>query len=376
MRINGSRSGTSTLAVAKPLLVPWSGGRIEAIDFARGVAVILMILNHGVKGLLPFEEYPDWGLVPVHMITRFASSLFIIVFGIALAVVYLPKVNSDSWPHRRMKLLLTALIIFFWYKVLTVYEMLPYEPEQIRAALLYQAFPSFVEILGFYALALLWLPFFLPLWARMPLWARLCAPVVLTLLSYVLQNHVEWRSEILQALLVEHESHYAWGQISRAPLVLIGLLLGELVLRYYNNRSSRRRLAAGLGMFASVLLGLFFLFGFADLHEAFLAIALNEGKHPPELMFMLFSLSGAFGILAVALLGGERLARMLRPVTVIGSNALQAFIFHIFVIFVLVRYIFGYWQNIAYLNALIFTICLIFATALWIKLNAWVRSHS
>lgn len=361
---------------ATPATAPQLRSRVTAIDFARGAAVALMILNHGVKGLLPFESYPDWGLVPIHMVTRFASSLFIMVFGIALAVAYLPHVNTESWPRRRLKLLLTGVTIFFWYKVLTVFEMLPFEPEEIRDALLYRSFPSFVEILGFYAIALLWIPFLLPFWQKMPLWLRLLIPVALTFLSYWLQNHVTWRSSILQAMLVEHESHYAWGQISRAPLVMLGLILGEAIRYCYENGRSRRRLALSFVCISAFLGSLFLLINLPDLQQAFRDIALNQGKHPPELLFMLFSLSGAFGILALAIAGGERLARLMQPVTTIGSDALQAFIFHIFVIFVLMRYLWGYWHNISYENALIFTLCLILTTAAWIKIQAWVRNRS
>jgi hypothetical protein len=113
-----------------------------------------------------------------------------------------------------------------------------------------------------------------------------------------------------------------------------------------------------------------------DLTQALRGIALNQGRHPPELMFMLFSLSGAFAILALAIIGGERPAHFLRPVTTIGSDASQAFIFHIFVIFVLMRFLWGYWRNIAYEHALVFAICLVFATAAWIKIQSWIRTRS
>jgi hypothetical protein len=164
---------------------PHAQARIEAIDLARGVAVCLMILSHGVNGLLSFEQFTPWGLVPIHAITKIASSLFIIVFGIALGVAFVPHTQSPDWPRRRLKLLLNGLIVLFWYKLLTIVEMLHlHEPAQIVDALLYRAFPSYVEILGFYAIALLWLPFVLPLWARAPLAARLAAPLLLALLSW------------------------------------------------------------------------------------------------------------------------------------------------------------------------------------------------
>lgn len=350
--------------------------RIGAIDFARGVAVTLMILNHGVKGLLSFEQYPEWGLVPVHMITRFASSLFIMVFGIALAVVFLPKVGTDSWARRRTKLLLNGVVVYLWYKVLTVAEMLPYTPEQMLDALLHRSSPSFVEILGFYALALLWVPFFLQLWARMPLWLRVASPALLAAVSYFLSRHFDfWGSETIQALLVEHEDYYTWGQLSRGPLILLGLLLGEAILHCYYRLDRRRALSWALLAAGGSLLALFVLVGDEALYDKMLAIAFNEGKHPPELSFMLFSLGGAFAILGVALWGGDALARTLRPITLIGSDALQAFIFHIAVIFVVLRYLLGYWQNISYDYALFLTVCIIFSTALWIKLVGWVQAR-
>lgn len=334
-----------------------------------------MILNHGVKGLLPFDAYPEWGLVPIHASTRFASSLFIIVFGIGLAIAFLPHVNSANWPKKRLKLLLTGVIIYFWYKVLTVFEMLPFEREQILDALLYRSFPSFVEILGFYALALLWIPFFLPLWAKMPLWSRLLMPVILGLLSFLLLRHFHfWESEQLQALLVEHEDHYTWGQLARAPLVLLGLLVGELITRYYYTPARKYLIACLAG--ASVLMFALYLMLSGDLSEALMAIAYNDGKHPPELLFMVFSLGGALGVLSLALWGGDTAARVLTPISVIGSDALKAFIFHIFVIFVIFRYLLGYWHEISYQYALTLTLCLILATAVWIKLTAWVKAHS
>lgn len=367
----------SQLMRSKPDYPPLSCGRIEAVDLVRGIAVALMILNHGVKGLLPFEDFPAWGLVPVHMVTRFASSTFIIIFGVGLALAYLPKVASPSWPRQRLKLVLTGVTIFFWYKVLTVLEMLPFEPHQIIEALLYQRFPSFVEILGFYALALLWVPFFLPLWRRLPLWLRLVCPLLAALASYLLLEYFHfWGSSILQALVVEHEDHYAWGQLSRAPLIFVGLLVGELLARFYENPLTRRRLATALALASFSLFATFAAFGGSDLYQEMIAIAHNDGKHPPELMFMLFSLGGASGILAAALYGGATLARRLQPLTIIGRDALGAFIFHIAVIFVGFRYLLGYWHDTTYSHALVLTLCLIFATAFWLKLRDWVRAHS
>ncbi|RZA02488.1 MAG: DUF1624 domain-containing protein, partial [Proteobacteria bacterium] len=149
--------------------MPRKKPRIEAIDFARGLAVTLMILSHGIKGLLTFEQFPAWGLVPIHLITKLSSSLFFLVFGLSLAIVHLPKVGTSQWPEKRTKLLLRGLKILFWYKVLTIVEMFSlYTREDILNTLLYKAFPVYVEILGYYAIALIWIPFALPLWKKAP----------------------------------------------------------------------------------------------------------------------------------------------------------------------------------------------------------------
>jgi len=349
-------------------------GRIKAIDLARGIAVALMILSHGVNGMMAMDQLPRLGLIPIHLITKFSSSLFIIVFGVALTIAVLPNVHSEGWPRRRTKMILNGLVIFFWYKVLTIFEMLYLaEPEQILNTLLFGAFPSYVEILGFYAIALLWAPFLVSLWSRTPLWLRLASPVLLGLFALWLSNNFHfWGNSTIQALLVEHEDYYTWGQLTRGPLVLTGLLIGEVIVRYHAKIRDRLRVSGGLLLAAILLFAALLILAGPDLSSHLEAIAMNEGKHPPGLLFMLFSVAGALAILALCLAGGDTLATLLHPLTVIGTDALKAFIFHIFVIFVIFRYLFGFYHNISYTFALILTLLLIPATALWISVTRWI----
>lgn len=352
--------------------------RIEGIDFARGVAICLMILSHGVNGLLSFEQFTPWGLVPIHALTKFASSLFIMVFGIALAVAFVPHALSPDWPRRRTKLLLRGLLVLFWYKMLTIAEMIGSQPPQaIVDALLYRSFPSYVEILGFYAIALLWLPFVLPLWARAPALVRWLSPAAMAVLAWLVSTRIDFGEHVIvQALLVEHPDYYTWGQLSRGPLVLAGLLIGGVWLRGRDRPQLRCRLAAALAALAAASLALFFALAGPSWHEELVAIAHNAGKHPPEPMFMLFSVGGALAILALSVAGGERLARALRPVTLIGTNALQAFIVHIVVIFVGLRYLLGLNQAVSYPAALALTIGVMALTAAWIALVRRVQRRS
>nr|WP_238345948.1 acyltransferase family protein [Luteimonas saliphila] len=357
------------------------GGRIDSIDLARGLAVCLMIVAHGTNGLMPYGDFPDWGQVPVHALTKFSSSLFFIVFGMALAVAFVPKTTAPDWPRRRNRLLWRGLVVLFWYKVLTVVELWDRSREEIADALLYRDFPSFVEILGFYAIALLWIPWLLPLWAKAPAWLRWLSPLPVLWLSWWLLNNAGFGGvPQRQAIFVEHPDYYTWGQLSRLPLVLAGLLIGGLLLRCHARASRRLLLASGIALVALSLLAWFQLRVGDGLSDALVAIGRNDGKHPPGLLFSLFSVGGALGLLAVCIAGGNLLARVLRPVAIVGSDALMAFIVHISVIFLLLRHTLGLYQAVPYERALWLSLALVAFTALWIRLwqaaaRAWRNSR-
>lgn len=363
--------------LTRPPAFPEQTGRIPSVDLARGIAVALMILSHGIVGLLSFDNFPDYGQVPIHLITKFSSSTFVMVFGIALAVAFLPRVGTQHWRRLQLKLLLSGVVVFFWYKILTIAEMLRlHQPSDIVDTLLYRNFPSFVEILGFYAIALMWVPFLLPLWRRALLILRLISPAALALFGvWVADNVSFWDSRQLRAIFVEDEDYYTWGQLTRGPLVLLGLLIGEALLWCHGKFRWRLSLAGALLMVSGILFLSLWWVATPELAQTIDLIAANAGKHPPNMPFMLFSMGGALLIISLSIAGGPLLAKLLYSLTVIGTNALQAFIFHIFVIFVGFRYLMGYWQNIEYEFALKLMLGLILATALWIKLVEFVKKH-
>lgn len=359
------RASAPTSTAATP---PAPRGRIDAIDLARGLAVCLMIVAHGTNGLMPYSDFPDWGQVPVHATTKFSSSLFFIVFGIALAVAFVPKTSSADWPQRRNRLLWRGVVVLFWYKVLTIVELWDRSRDEIIDTLLYRDFPSFVEILGFYAVALLWIPWLLPLWAKAPVWLRWLTPLPVAWVSWWLLDNTGFGGvPQLQAIFVEHPEYYTWGQLSRLPLVLVGLLVGGLLLRWHHDTSRRLLLAGGIALVSALLLT-WFASRAGNVQETLVAIGRNDGKHPPGMLFSLFSVGGALGLLALCIAGGPLLARLLRPIAVVGSDALMAFIVHISVIFLLFRNTWGYYQTVTYTQALCLSLALILATALWIWL--------
>ena len=197
---------------------------------------------------------------------------------------------------------------------------------------------------------------------------RWLSPVPVAFASWWLLHHFDfWGVPQLQALIVEHPDYYTWGQLARGPLILVGLLIGGVLLQAYHAPRTRWALAGVLALL-SVALFAWFLLRAGDLRPLLVDIARNTGKHPPQLMFMLFSVGGAFALLAVAIAGGEWLAKWLRPVAVIGSDALMAFIVHISVIFLVLREAMGLYQAVTYERALWLTALLLIATATWIWL--------
>jgi len=358
-----------------PAAVAVGGGRIGSIDLARGLAVCLMIVSHGTNGLMPYADFPDWGQVPVHALTKFSSSLFFIVFGIALAVAFVPKTAAPDWPGRRNHLVRRGLLVLFWYKLLTVVELWDRGRDAVVDALLYRSFPSFVEILGFYAIALLWIPWLLPLWARTPAWLRWASPLLAGGLWWWVSGHVDFDSRPLRAVLVEDHELYTWGQLSRLPLVLLGLLLGGLLRRWDQEARSRLLLAGGIVVAGLLLLAAFAHLAGEPLRPVLVEIGRNHGKHPPGLLFSLFSVGGALVLLGLSVAGGNLLARALRPLAVVGSDSLMAFIVHISVIFLLLRRTLGYYQAVSYEHALLLSGGLVVATAAWIALWQALRAR-
>ena len=166
------------------------------------------------------------------------------------------------------------------------------------------------------------------------------------------------------------------GDGARLPLVLLGLLVGGWLLQARDDTRARLRLAGLVAAAGALLLLAFVVAAWPSLGQELDAIARNVGKHPPEVVFMLFSLGGALLVLGASIAGGTALARLLAPVTVVGTDALKAFVFHIVVIFVVLRWLLGYLHTVSYEYALVLSLGLILATAAWIKLTSWVHARA
>src|SRR5690606_14968262 len=150
------------------------------------------------------------------------------------------------------------------------------------------------------------------------------------------------------------------------PLVLLGLLVGGLLLRWNQQTRSRLLLAGGIVVAGLLLLAAFAHLAGEPLRPVLVEVGRNHGKHPPGLLFSLFSVGGALVLLGLGVAGGNLLARWLRPLAVGGSASLMAFIVHISVIFLLLRSVLGYYQAVSYEYALLLSGGLVVVTAAWI----------
>lgn len=317
-----------------------------------------MILSHTVKGLLTFPMLPDFAVVPVHLVTKFSSTLFIIVFGLSVAVAYLPRAGTHRWPEVRRGLWIRALFILVSFKLLTVVQMFEhFDREIIIETLLWKRFPDFAEILDFYTWAVLLLSLLLPMWKRLTLWQQLGTAWGLALLAMVLQQFEFGGAWQIKALLVEQRGAFTFGIFTRGSMVLFALAIGEWVWSDALRRDARVKT---LGTAALVVglsaLGYFFVDHWDNLGNITTRLAKNYGKHPPNEVFLLFSVGGALLVLGLVLKLDGAMDRVLWPLQMLGRQSLFCFNAHLLILFLGFRWTLGLRHEVSYGQALALTL--------------------
>lgn len=319
-----------------------SAPRIAGIDIARGIAIYLMIQSHTVKGLLYFRDMPDWGIWPMHTLTKISSSLFVIVYGVTLGVIFLPRTLTGKWKATARHLWWRALLVIFWYKLLILVQTLQTRsPDVIIDMLLYVKFPDFVEILNFYGWIMLGIPLLLPLWRKLPIWAGLGITVGLALLGKLLSYWDFGGVVQIKAMVVEQPGFFCYGILTRGPMALFGIFIGDLIGRAMDFHQRRKQVAAGLVGVGLFMVLLMFIAYQENLSRILVDMAKNIGKHPPRLYFVLFSTGGALFVLGLCLFIKGRGPWVLKPFEILGKESLVTFNFHIIFIFLGLRWLFG-----------------------------------
>ncbi len=301
---------------------------------------------------------PELAIVPVHLITKFSSTLFIIVFGLSVAVAYLPRADTYRWPEVRRGLWMRALFILVSYKLLTVVQMFEhYDRETIIETLLWQRFPDFAEILDFYTWAVLLLSFLLPVWKRLTLWQQLGTAWGLALLSMVLQQFEFGGAWQIKALLVEQRGAFTFGILTRGSMVLFALAVGEWVWTDPLKRDARVKT---LGTAALVLglsaLGYVLVDHWDNLGRMATRLAKNYGKHPPREVFVLFSGGGALLLLGLMLKLDGAVGRAFWPLRMLGRQSLFCFNAHLVILFLGYRWTLGLRHQVSYGQAIALTL--------------------
>lgn len=351
--------------------------RISGIDIARGLAIYLMFQSHTVKGLLYFRDMPDWGIVPMHTLTKLSSSLFVLVFGVTLGLIFAPRTENDNWSVTRNHLWWKALVVILWYKVLTVVQTAQTRPPKVIVdMLLYKKFPDFVEILDFYGWMLLLIPLLLPLWRRLPFWVGPIFALSLAVLGQLLAAYWDFFSvDQFKAILVEDDKNFCFGLLTRGPLALFGLFIGDFLSRAQDFHLRRKQIAVAAIVLGVLLLVLFVALYHDNPYQVLYRIARNKGKHPPQLFFMFFSLGGSMVILGLALFLGGRAPLFLKPLEILGRESLTCFVWHILLIFLGLRWLFDLKRfgepKVTYGQALLLTGVVTITAIAVASLNTW-----
>ncbi|NEX15344.1 MAG: hypothetical protein C1943_01580 [Halochromatium sp.] len=133
--------------------------RLTAIDKTRAFAILCMITIHFGPGV--FDRLPslDFLMEPVLFLGRFATTAFIIVFGITIGYIYIDKYIAAPGPVSK-KIYARARLLFIYAIIICIpnYINLVIQGDTNPSHWLYGTY----SILNYYAIAL----FTLPLWLR------------------------------------------------------------------------------------------------------------------------------------------------------------------------------------------------------------------
>jgi uncharacterized membrane protein len=310
--------------------------RLAAIDLLRGIAMLLMAIDHwaafarinvtaeGYDGVRPALGSPLEVLVG--LVTNLSSGIFFALAGTSIALFENSrrKRGWSEWQITRFLLIRAAILLVFDQ----VINMIGWS---VRGVFL-------IEVLTAIAFSMIVLAFIrlLPLRVVAVLGAALF--IGYPLLVSLFPHNPDQPLSIITTILVQN---YREGfiQVETPLLARLSLMLGGYVMgRLLTNRtvqiSPRWLWIAGGGLVAWLVLRLGLLQGYGD----FLPYQaggpwidlLIDSKHPPSLTFLLFNMSISLALLVLlnsmsSWLANTRLSWVL---TVLGQTALFFFIVH------------------------------------------------
>lgn len=312
---------------------PLGKPRYVAIDAARGLALVYMVMWHTLHWMAPGSELSRvpwsadwlWGLV-----FKPAPTLFIMCFGCMLGALVIGRTRTLAEECRHMWG--RALLVLVCYKALFWLEMVVNRtpPGEIVRGLLWGRLSGCVEIMDFYFFSLMLAPFVFWIWRRTHVVHKLAAIAGLWWLSAQWQATL-WPETLAipQALLVGRPGYYPFPLLPWGGTVLLGLLVGE----HWRALTAHGRWAVVKVCLAIAAVLILFYVGvnwnltMAQFTEY---VVFLGWKHPPRVSYVAMSTGYAFALLAlfVAWMGAERRPPGLTPLEVMGRHPLTLYNFH------------------------------------------------
>ncbi|MDG4554674.1 MAG: heparan-alpha-glucosaminide N-acetyltransferase domain-containing protein [Candidatus Competibacter sp.] len=316
--------------MSKPLWTP----RFTAIDETRALAIISMMIMHFGPGV--FQRLPALEPLaePVLFLGRFATTTFILVFGVTVGFVYHDRFQGPDRVrvleavHARSRLLALCALLICVPDYINLWLAGDYDFS-------HWLFKTY-SILNYYALALVSVPLWLRALGRTPLRNALLlgiahwALALLWLSFWPLDPALGVREYLRLNLL---SGPYGYLQLSGSAIMAIpvGIQLRQAV-RLGQEWTFLRRLAP----VALALAAAGFALGLASGELSLHAIVSGTVKTPPRVWYWLFFAGPAFlllsGFVVLGLQMGAREKKLTYPLALFGQASLPIYTAHTFVL--------------------------------------------
>jgi hypothetical protein len=304
--------------------------RIAFFDAARGLAIVLALLSHG---LATFAVWPHLGPlwnVAIRLATASATPTFILLFGAMLELVYHRRALSDGPAVIRRRLLRRSLHCYLAYLATVAAGVVSGRdtPAEAVAAAFFLDNTRFGNILKFYAAALLVAVALLELRRRRGIAVTVAAGVALWLLVPLL-DHLPWPDpsspfSYLTATLFGRPVDRSWISLFHSQaLVVVGMLLGWSLSAGLGN--FRRVAGVVLAVCVGIVALLCAALGWRALLGGYVMMRFRSAHHLAYYATAL--LEGVTVTLALSLLLPPRAVRAAwaTPLLILGSSSLFAY---------------------------------------------------
>lgn len=315
--------------------------RLHFLDFARGIALVLIVLIHSFRNIVDTSTITHYALFAIPSLFRLFSQaghgLFMLIFGFLIGYVYITKAKQTQFSQVVLKFWSRALLIFLAYRACAFFEFYGLGRE---FHLINISDAGWSNILLFYSLACLVVPFILSAWQRVPILTfYLAIPLLYLLYSVGFMLDVPESVTNLKAAITGQEAYYVFPLIPYLSVVIAGMLGGYYFKKYYAYHKT---------YFAYITLAL------AGCTGAVLAIAFSGDyvqnlvdmrnhvyRNPVHVYSLLYTVTLALPLLALAHARQFIFHKTKGAIEYLGRHTLAAFMAHIFLIFIPTNYLLG-----------------------------------